>query len=115
MQMAAGLMNLRAAGKVHVRSAGSDPAEEINRPSSRRWASSASTGRSSQSLTDEVVRAADAVITMGCGMPVPSIRASATSTGAWRSAALISKQSGKSATRSMARAALLLGLVLDEG
>ena len=29
-QMAAGLMNLRAAGKVHVRSAGSDPAEKIN-------------------------------------------------------------------------------------
>ena len=42
-QMAAGLVKLRSDGRVHVRSAGSDPGEEINPASSRRWRSSAST------------------------------------------------------------------------
>ena len=72
-QMAAALLDHYAQGRVHVRSAGSDPAEEIN-PAvvvamgelgidvSREFP---------KPLTDEVVRAADAVITMGCGDACP--------------------------------------------
>ena len=71
--MAAGLMNYRAQGAVHVRSAGSDPAEEIN-PAVE--AALAELGidlgeEFPKPLTDEVVRAADAVITMGCGDACP--------------------------------------------
>jgi protein-tyrosine-phosphatase len=72
-QMAAGLMNLRAAGKVHVRSAGSDPAEEINPAVVEAMAELGVDlgGEFPKPLTDEVVRAADAVITMGCGDACP--------------------------------------------
>jgi arsenate reductase (thioredoxin) len=72
-QMAAGLMNLRAAGKVHVRSAGSDPAEEINPAVVEAMAElGIDLGKEfPKPLTDEVVRAADAVITMGCGDACP--------------------------------------------
>ena len=42
-QMAAGLVKLRSDGRIHVRSAGSAPADEINPAVSRRWTSSAST------------------------------------------------------------------------
>ena len=72
-QMAAGLMNLRAAGKVHVRSAGSDPAEEIN-PAVVEAMGELGIDLDEEfpkPLTDEVVRAADAVITMGCGDACP--------------------------------------------
>jgi arsenate reductase (thioredoxin) len=72
-QMAAGLMNLRAAGKVHVRSAGSDPAEEIN-PAVVEAMGELGIDLDQEfpkPLTDEVVRAADAVITMGCGDACP--------------------------------------------
>jgi arsenate reductase len=72
-QMAAGLMNLRAAGKVHVRSAGSDPAEEIN-PAVVEAMAELGVDLDEEfpkPLTDEVVRAADAVITMGCGDACP--------------------------------------------
>ncbi len=72
-QMAAGLMNLRAAGKVHVRSAGSDPAEEINPAVVEAMAELGIDldQEFPKPLTDEVVRAADAVITMGCGDACP--------------------------------------------
>jgi arsenate reductase (thioredoxin) len=72
-QMAAGLMNLRAAGKVHVRSAGSDPADEINPAVVEAMAElGVDLGEEfPKPLTDEVVRAADAVITMGCGDACP--------------------------------------------
>jgi protein-tyrosine-phosphatase len=72
-QMAAGLMNLRAAGTVHVRSAGSDPAEEIN-PAVVKAMGELGIDLDEEfpkPLTDEVVRAADAVITMGCGDACP--------------------------------------------
>ena len=67
--MAAALMHQRAAGLVHVRSAGSDPAEQIN---ANVVTALAELGvdvsqEFPKPLTDEVVRAADAVITMGCG------------------------------------------------
>jgi arsenate reductase (thioredoxin) len=72
-QMAAGLMSLRAAGKVHVRSAGSDPAEEINPAVVEAMAELGIDLHEEfpKPLTDEVVRAADAVITMGCGDACP--------------------------------------------
>jgi arsenate reductase len=72
-QMAGGLMNLRAAGKVHVRSAGSDPAEEINPAVVKAMAELGIDldEEFPKPLTDEVVRAADAVITMGCGDACP--------------------------------------------
>ena len=72
-QMAAGLMNNRAQGKVHVRSAGSDPAEEINPAVVEAMAELGIDLHEEfpKPLTDEVVRAADAVITMGCGDACP--------------------------------------------
>jgi arsenate reductase (thioredoxin) len=72
-QMAAGLMNHRSQGKVHVRSAGSDPAEEINPAVVEAMAElGIDLGEEfPKPLTDEVVRAADAVITMGCGDACP--------------------------------------------
>ena len=72
-QMAAALLHQRAGGLVHVRSAGSNPAEQIN--------ANVVTAMSEigidlstefpKPLTDEVVRAADAVVTMGCGDACP--------------------------------------------
>ncbi len=72
-QMAAGLMNYRAAGKVHVRSAGSDPAEQINPAVVEAMAELGIDLNEAfpKPLTDEVVRAADAVVTMGCGDACP--------------------------------------------
>ena len=72
-QMAAGLTDQMAAGRVHVRSAGSDPADEINQ---NVVAAMAEVGidiaqEFPKPMTDEVVKAADAVITMGCGDSCP--------------------------------------------
>jgi arsenate reductase (thioredoxin) len=72
-QMAAGLLNQAAAGRVHVRTAGSDPAEEIN-PAVVEAMDEVGVDLSEEfpkPLTDEFVRAADAVITMGCGDACP--------------------------------------------
>jgi arsenate reductase len=72
-QMAASLMNHRAKGRVHVRSAGSDPADEIN-PAATEAMAELGIDLSEEfpkPLSDEVVRAADAVITMGCGDACP--------------------------------------------
>jgi arsenate reductase len=72
-QMAAGLLNLRSSGRIHVRSAGSTPADEIN-PAVIEAMNEIGVDMSRQfpkPLTDEVVRAADVVITMGCGDACP--------------------------------------------
>jgi arsenate reductase (thioredoxin) len=72
-QMAAGLLNKLAAGQVHVRTAGSDPADEIN-PAVVEAMEEVGVDLSQEfpkPLTDEFVRAADAVITMGCGDACP--------------------------------------------
>ena len=72
-QMAAGLVKLRSEGRVHVRSAGSAPGEEIN-PAVVEVMSEIGVDMSEEfpkPLTDEVVRAADVVITMGCGDACP--------------------------------------------
>ena len=72
-QMAAGLLKLRSEGRVHVRSAGSAPAEEVN-PAVVKAMQELGVDMSEafpKPLTDEVVRAADVVITMGCGDACP--------------------------------------------
>jgi protein-tyrosine-phosphatase len=72
-QMAAGLVKLRAGGKVHVRSAGSTPADEIN-PAVIEAMSELGADIGDEypkPLTDEFVQAADVVITMGCGDACP--------------------------------------------
>jgi arsenate reductase len=72
-QMAAGLLDKLAAGRVHVRSAGSEPAEQIN-PAVRDAVAEIGVDLDKEfpkPLTDEVVRAADVVITMGCGDACP--------------------------------------------
>jgi protein-tyrosine-phosphatase len=72
-QMAAGLVKLRSQGRIHVRSAGSEPGEEIN-PAVVDAMSELGVDLSDEfpkPLTDEVVRAADVVITMGCGDACP--------------------------------------------
>jgi arsenate reductase len=72
-QMAAGLLNRRAQGRVHIRSAGSVPAEEINPAVVEALAElGIDVGEEfPKPLSDEVVRAADVVITMGCGDACP--------------------------------------------
>jgi arsenate reductase len=72
-QMAAALMDLYADGRVHVRSAGSDPAEAINPAAAEAMAELGADLEKEfpKPLNDEFVRAADAVITMGCGDACP--------------------------------------------
>ena len=72
-QMAAGLVRLRSGGRIHVRSAGSDPADAIN-PAVIAAMDEIGVDMSEEfpkPLTDDVVRAADVVITMGCGDACP--------------------------------------------
>jgi arsenate reductase (thioredoxin) len=72
-QMAAGLVKLRSGGRIHVRSAGSDPGDEIN-PAVIEAMGELGVDMGEEfpkPLTDEVVRAADVVITMGCGDACP--------------------------------------------
>jgi arsenate reductase len=72
-QMAAALLDHHAKGRVHVRSAGSDPADQINPAvvaAMAEWG--IDLGKEfPKPLTDEVVEAADAVVTMGCGDACP--------------------------------------------
>jgi arsenate reductase (thioredoxin) len=72
-QMAAGLVKLRSEGRIHVRSAGSAPGEEIN-PAAVEAMREIGVDLSEEfpkPLTDEFVRDADVVITMGCGDACP--------------------------------------------
>lgn len=72
-QMAAGLVTLRSHGQVHVRSAGSAPAGQVNPLVVEAMAEIGVDLADAfpKPLTDEVVRAADVVITMGCGDACP--------------------------------------------
>ena len=72
-QMAAGLVTLRSEGRVHVRSAGSDPGDAVNPAVVEAMAELGvdMSGAFPKPLTDEVIRAADVVITMGCGDACP--------------------------------------------
>ncbi len=72
-QMAAALLDHRANGKVRVRSAGSEPADRLN-PAVVEAMSEVGLDISKEfpkPLTDDAVRAADVVITMGCGDACP--------------------------------------------
>ncbi|WP_406468915.1 arsenate reductase ArsC [Streptomyces hirsutus] len=74
-QLAAALLEHRAAGRVTVSSAGTHPGPEIG-PYIAQALSEAGTdqaGAFPKPLTDEVVRAADIVITMGCGDACPIV------------------------------------------
>ena len=72
-QMAAALLERAARGKVHVRSAGSTPADEIH-DNVREVMAEIGVDLSKafpKPVTDEFVKAADVVITMGCGDACP--------------------------------------------
>lgn len=72
-QMAAALLEHHAQGMVHVLSAGSEPASALN-PAVLEAMSELGLDLSKEfpkPLTDDVVRAADVVITMGCGDACP--------------------------------------------
>jgi len=72
-QMAAGLLDQLAGGRVHVRSAGSDPADQVNPAvvEAMREVGVDLSKELPKPITDDAVRAADAVITMGCGDACP--------------------------------------------
>jgi protein-tyrosine-phosphatase len=72
-QMAAALAKYLSAGKVHVRSAGSQPTQEIHPLTIQALAERGVeiTEAFPKPLTDDVVRAADVIITMGCGDACP--------------------------------------------
>jgi protein-tyrosine-phosphatase len=72
-QMAAGLLKLRSHGRIEVRSAGSTPADEIN-PAAVQVMDELGVDLNQEfpkPLTEDAVRAADVVITMGCGDACP--------------------------------------------
>ena len=72
-QMAAALLDRHARGRVHVRSAGSEPADAINPAvtEAMREIGIDLSAEVPKLLTDEAVREADAVVTMGCGDACP--------------------------------------------
>ncbi len=72
-QMAAALLDQLAAGRVRVRSAGSAPASEVN-PAVVEAMAEVGLDLSTafpKPLTDEGARAADVIVTMGCGDACP--------------------------------------------
>jgi arsenate reductase (thioredoxin) len=72
-QMAAALLDAKADGRVRVRSAGSEPADEVN-PAAVEALAEVGLDISKEfpkPLSDGAVRQADVVITMGCGDACP--------------------------------------------
>ncbi len=72
-QMAAALLERYAAGRVRVRSAGSEPADAVHPPvvTAMEELGVDLSATSPKQLETEAVRAADVVITMGCGDACP--------------------------------------------
>nr|WP_225668772.1 MULTISPECIES: arsenate reductase ArsC [unclassified Arthrobacter] len=72
-QMAAGLLKQYTEGRINVRSAGSMPAEHLNHNVIHSMSELGIDlgAEFPKPLTDDVVRAADVVITMGCGDTCP--------------------------------------------
>jgi arsenate reductase len=71
--MAAALLDHHAAGRVHVRSAGSAPGDRVNPAvveAMEEWGIDLSR-EFPKPLTDQYVREADVVVTMGCGDACP--------------------------------------------
>ena len=72
-QMAAAFLDHLSEGRIRVRSAGSTPAEEIN-PTVVQAVAEVGLDLSKEfpkPLTNDAVRGADVVVTMGCGDPCP--------------------------------------------
>ena len=72
-QMAAGFMRALSDGAVDVFSGGSEPAESVNRAAVEAMAEKGIdiAGEIPQPWSDEIIRAADVVVTMGCGDSCP--------------------------------------------
>lgn len=72
-QLAAALVEHRARGRVVVRSAGTEPAEDLHPNIADTLAEVGvdASGAFPKPITDEVVQAADVVVTMGCGDACP--------------------------------------------
>ena len=104
-QMAAAFLTHLSQGQVEVRSAGSEPAEQVNPAAVQAMAEVGIdiAAEKPKMLTDQAVRESDVVITMGCGAPAPSTRGSGTRTGCSRTRpARASIRFAPSATRSAA-------------
>ena len=72
-QMAAGFMRILSGGKVDVFTGGSEPARDINHAAAQAMLEKGINlrGEIPQPWSDEIVRAADVVVTMGCGDACP--------------------------------------------
>lgn len=72
-QMAAGFLAHLAAGRVDVRSAGSEPADQVNHVAVRAMKEVGIdiSGEAPKVLTADAVRASDVCVTMGCGDACP--------------------------------------------
>ena len=72
-QMAAGYLSHLAGDRIEVRSAGSQPADQINPVAVQAMAEEGIdiTGQTPKILTTDAVQASDVVITMGCGDTCP--------------------------------------------
>jgi protein-tyrosine-phosphatase len=72
-QMAAGWMRALSGGAVDVFSGGSEPAESVNQSAVQAMAEKGVdiSGEIPQPWADEIIRAADVVVTMGCGDACP--------------------------------------------
>jgi protein-tyrosine-phosphatase len=72
-QMAASLTERLGEGRIDVRSAGSEPADALNPAVMEAMAEVGIdlAGRAPRLLTDDAIRAADVVVTMGCGDACP--------------------------------------------
>jgi arsenate reductase len=72
-QMAAGYLESLAEGRIEVRSAGSEPKDQINPVAVEAMAEEGIdiAGRAPKVLTVDAVRESDVVITMGCGDACP--------------------------------------------
>lgn len=72
-QMAAGYLHHLSEGRIDVRSAGSEPRDQINQAAVEAMAEDGIdiTANSPKVLTTEAVQASDVVITMGCGDACP--------------------------------------------
>jgi protein-tyrosine-phosphatase len=72
-QMAAAFLTSLSGGAVEVRSAGSEPADQVNPAAVQAMAEVGIdiTAEKPKILTDQAVRASDVVVTMGCGDTCP--------------------------------------------
>ena len=82
-QMAAGLLQHMAGDRIEVRSAGTQPRDEINPAAAAAMAEIGIdiTAATPRILTDDAVETSDVVITMGCGDTCPFYPGCPTGTG----------------------------------